>query len=104
MQDDLEEVVLFPAERAALNFDGDEAPATETLGDAATARMREWLATQLTQSESVLRKQQAPSKPSSLSPELVAYIQACEAQAGRKATREAYMKALQKLDYFNERS
>jgi len=48
-----------------------------------------------------IRKQKATPKPD-LTPELIAYVQAKELQAGRRALRDAYMKAINKLDYYRQ--
>lgn len=99
---DLEEVVLFPdltLPPADRESSSNNELSAET-GDRATAAMREWLALQLAQLEGQLRKQGSLSKPAGLTSELHAYIQVRESLAARKASKDAYMKALQKIDYF----
>lgn len=98
---DLEEIVLFPdmvlpfAEQDASSNDESLAE----LGGTALAELRDWLALQLTQLEGQIRKQGGHGRPAGVTPELSTYIQAREIQAARKASKDAYMKALQKLDY-----
>lgn len=97
---DLEEIVLFP-DTALPTARRDSSSGIELLGDAgATAALRDWLALQLAQLEGQLRKQGGLSMPTGLTSELSAYIRARENQAARKASKDAYMKALQKLDHF----
>lgn len=99
---DLEEVVLFP-DMALPIADRDSSSNHGLLaepGNEAIAALRDWLALQLAQLEGQIRKQGGLSKPGGLTPELNAYIQARENQAARKASKDTYMKALQKLDYF----
>lgn len=100
---DLEEVVLFPdmalpiADRDSISDD----ELLAELGDEPLSALRDWLALQLAQLEGQIRKQGGLSKPSGLTPDLNAYIQARENHAARKASKDAYMKALQKLDQFD---
>lgn len=99
---DLEEVVLFP-DMASPIADRGSSPYNKLLPepvDESMAALREWLALQLAQLEGQIRKQGGLGKPVGLTPELNAYIQARENQAARKASKDAYMKALQKLDHF----
>ena len=67
-----------------------------TFGNMPLASLREWLTVQLTHVESQMRK--ATSKPQDLTPELAA--QARQLQSERKAMKDAYMKALNKLDHY----
>ena len=98
---DLQEVVLFP------NMDppiaGQDLCSRDELLDASKGAtlpaLREWLRLQLAQLEGQARKQSGLNKPPGLTPEVAAYIQARETQLVRKASKDAYMKALQKLDY-----
>lgn len=105
MQDDvhdLEEVVLFPGLSAPPAEDGPRSSGEllAMTGDAPLVALREWLTIQLTHVDGQMRKQSGLSKPADITPEVAAYIQAREAQASRKAAKDAYMKALHKLDHF----
>lgn len=99
---DLEEVVLFPELSALAAESGAETSRESQVSDGETAlgALREWLTLQLAHVDGQMRKQSGASKPEGLTPDIAAYIQAREAHASRKAARDAYMKALHKLDYF----
>ena len=102
-----EEVILFPDLVAASAVDrSPEGPRSsyellEAMGNALPpAGLREWLAVQLAQLEKQARKQPGPPKPAGITSDLAVYIQAREVQAARKATKDAFMRALNKLDHF----
>lgn len=101
--DDLEEVILFP-DLAPPPVASETSPEDEHQADAAAPllALRVWVTVQLAQFEGQLHKQKQITKPPGLTPELVAYFQAREVQVVRKASRDAYMKTLQKLDHFNQ--
>lgn len=98
---DAEEVVLFP------DLPGPPVEAPAPTGTPPAADVSEafdslctWIDMQLTMAEAVLRKHKEPAKPEGLTPAIAAYVQAREAKAAAKATREAYMKAQQKADHY----
>ena len=101
---DAEEVILFPDHAPTIAADHGSRSSYELLGAMGQilppAGFRDWLAGQLAQIEAQARKQTGLTKPAGITPEVAAYIQAREAQAGRKATKDAYMKVLNKLDHF----
>jgi hypothetical protein len=99
---DLEEVVLFPDMAPPL---ADEGPRSSdellrSFEDVPLVALREWLTVQIAHVDGQMRKQASTPKPAGLTPELAAYLQARETQAGRKTMREAYMKAINKLDHY----
>ena len=104
MQDDahdLEEVVLFPDLPVLAVGDlhvADEPPSAAEAGS--LPALREWLTVQLAHLDGQMRKQSGVGKPAGITAEIAAYIQAREVQASRKAAKDAYMKALHKLDHF----
>ena len=109
-EDDLEEVLLFPdlvpptpAIAAAAERWVKEAPRSSdellgTFGNMPLVSLREWLTVQLSQIDAQVRK---ASKAPALTPELVARTR--EQQTERKGLRDAYMKALNKLDHYAQR-
>lgn len=87
-----EEVVLFPelapfAAKEKIEFE----PTAEAL--------RTWLAVQLSQLEGQLRNHRQPPKPT-ISQEVAAYFEACAAKDRLKASKDAYLKALNKLEHY----
>lgn len=52
--------------------------------DAPLVALREWLAIQLAHVNGQMRKQSGVTKPAGITPDIVAYIQAREAQASRR--------------------
>lgn len=93
---DVEEVILFPGPPGAPA----EVPGPT---DEAFAKLHAWIGAQLTMAEAQLRKHKEPAKPDGITPAIAAYLQAREVKAATKASREAYMKALQKADHYGKR-
>ena len=105
-EDDLEEVLLFPemappapVVAAAAERWVKEAPRSSdellgTFGNMPLASLREWLTVQLSQIDGQMRK---AAKSGAATPELVARARE------HKGLRDAYMKALNKLDHYAQR-
>ena len=101
---DAEEVFLFPdlpGPPAAIPDPAGALPAADA-GEA-FANLHTWISAQLTMAEAQLRKHKELAKPDGITPAIAAYMQAREAKAAAKASREAYMRTLQKADHYGKR-
>lgn len=87
-----EEVVLFPELAPPVaDEEGELEPTAEAL--------RTWLTVQLSQLEGQLRNHKQPPKPA-ISQDAAAYFEARAAKDRLKASKDAYLKALNKLDHY----
>ncbi len=102
---DVEEIVLFPdsALEPARAWTA-EVSSSEVGSDGGLfAELRDWMSLQMAHVDGQLRKQKPRARPPDMSGEVEAYFQALVALEGMKATRAAYTKALNKLDYIARR-
>lgn len=104
MTEDAEEIILFPdLPRPPAPTEGPPVSSDEllgTFGEPALAPLREWLTIQMGTLDNRMRRHKASAKPPGITPEIAAYIQAREEYATFKAGRDAYMKAVGKLDHY----
>lgn len=92
---DVEEIELFPEAPGFASSD-------ELLASMVPAHqhLRTWLAGQIAQLDGRIRNSKPPAKPAGLTPELKQYCEAMATLDGLKAAKNAYNKAILKLDHY----